>query len=71
MTEKDEPTASQPEEAIEAIEGEEDDTSGHNIGYELARQTARDKVRETDAWAHKEALRRQAKKSPFDRLRGR
>ncbi len=70
MTEKDEPTASLPDEAIEAIEGE-DDTSGHNIGYELARQTARDKVRETDAWAHKEALRRQAKKSTLDRLRGR
>jgi hypothetical protein len=68
MTEKEKPIG--PDDAIQN-ETADEDTEGHNMGYELARQTARDKVRETDNWAHKEALRRQAKKSPFDRLRGR
>jgi hypothetical protein len=69
MTENEKPIG--PEGEIQNVEDAADDTEGHNMGYELARQTARDKVRETDTWAHKEALRRQAKKSPFDRLRGR
>ncbi|MGH2406872.1 MAG: hypothetical protein ACRDF7_02175 [Candidatus Limnocylindrales bacterium] len=68
MTENEKPIG--PDDAIQNEDGEAD-TEGHNMGYELARQTARDKVRETDNWAHKEALRRQVKKSPFDRLRGR
>lgn len=49
---------------------EEEDTSGHSFGDEYARQHANQKAREADAWAVKEALRKQAK-SPLDRLRGR
>jgi hypothetical protein len=71
MADQEEPTASLSEEPIEATEDAGDDTTGHNIGYEFARQAARDKARETDLWAKKEALRREAKKSPLDRLRGR
>jgi len=71
MADKDERTPSEAEVTIEGTDATEDDTSGHNIGYEFARQAARDKVRDTDLWAKKEALRREAKKSPLDRLRGR
>lgn len=70
MAEQDEPRQAEPEDQTAAPEPE-DDTSGHNAGtYEYARQHANQKARETDAWASKEALRKQAK-SPLDRLRGR
>jgi hypothetical protein len=68
MDEKIEQPASATDEPAEATE---DDVSGHNFGYEAARQQAREKVRETEIWAKREALRREAKKSPLDRLRGR
>jgi hypothetical protein len=38
--------------------------------YEYARQHVNQKAREADAWASKEALRKQAK-DPTDRARGR
>lgn len=70
MAEQHEPPQAEPEEPI-TPEPAEDDTSGHNAGtYEYARQHASQKAREADAWASKEALRKQAK-SPLDRLRGR
>ena len=71
MTDQDDRTASQPVEPIGPTDGGEEDTSGHNLGYEYARQQAREKARDVDAWAKREALARQAKKSRFDRLRGR
>jgi len=70
MTDKSEQPIS-PADAIDAADAAEDDVSGHNIGYEFARQQARDKARETEIWAKRESLRREAKKSPLDRLRGR
>ncbi|HSS34969.1 MAG TPA: hypothetical protein VLR93_01750 [Patescibacteria group bacterium] len=70
MADQDEPRQAEPEEPTATPEPE-DDTAGHNMGtYEYARQHANQKAREADAWASKEALRKQAK-SPLDRLRGR
>ena len=61
MTEpKDQPTTS----------ADEDDTSGHSLGDDYARQHAAQRARETDQWAAREAIRKVAK-SPLDRLRGR
>jgi len=70
MAEQDEPRQAEPDDPTPAPEPE-DDTSGHNMGtYEYARQHANQKAREADAYASKEALRKQAK-SPIDRIRGR
>lgn len=70
MTEHDEPRQVEPEDPA-APPASEDDTSGHSMAtFEYARQHAAQKAREADAWATKEALRKQAK-SPLDRLRGR
>ncbi len=49
---------------------DEDDTSGHSLGDDIARQHAAQRAREADAWASREAIRKIAK-SPLDRLRGR
>jgi hypothetical protein len=49
---------------------DEDDTSGHSLGDDYARQRINEKSREADAWASKQAIRKIAK-SPLDRLRGR
>lgn len=66
MADQDEPRVPEPE-----TPEPEDDTAGHSMGtYEYARQHASQKAREADAYASKEALRKQAK-SPLDRLRGR
>lgn len=66
MADQDEPRGPEPE-----TPEPEDDTTGHSMGtYEYARQHASQKAREADAYASKEALRKQAK-SPLDRLRGR
>ena len=66
MADQDEPRASEPE-----TPEPEDDTSGHSMGnYEYARQHARQKAGEADAYASKQALRKQAR-SVLDRLRGR
>ena len=70
MATLDEPRQPEPEDPTASPETE-DDTSGHNMGtYEYARQHANQKAREADAYASKEALRKQAK-NPLDRLRGR
>lgn len=70
MGNQDEPRKPEPEEPTASPETE-DDTSGHNMGtYEYARQHVNQKAREADAWASKEALRKQAK-DPTDRARGR
>jgi hypothetical protein len=70
MSDKDEPRQAKPDDPAAAPETE-DDTSGHNMGtYEYARQHANQKAREAEAYASKEALRKQAK-SPLDRIRGR
>ncbi|MEA2536112.1 MAG: hypothetical protein QOF11_346 [Chloroflexota bacterium] len=66
MTDQDEPRGPEAE-----TPETEDDTSGHSMGtYEYARQHASEKAREADAYAAKQALRKQAR-SPLDRLRGR
>ncbi|MGZ8502546.1 MAG: hypothetical protein ACXWW6_06800 [Candidatus Limnocylindrales bacterium] len=66
MAEQDEPRGPEPE-----TPEPEDDTSGHSMGtYEYARQHASQKAREADAYASKEALRKQAR-GLLDRLRGR
>jgi hypothetical protein len=66
MADQDEPRKPEPE-----TPESDDDTSGHSMGtFEYARQHANQKAREADAYATKEALRKQAK-SPLDRLRGR
>jgi hypothetical protein len=49
---------------------DEDDTSGHSLGDDYARQHAAERAREADQWATREAIRKVAK-SPLDRLRGR
>jgi hypothetical protein len=64
MADQDEPRAPEPE-----TPEPEDDTSGHST-YEYARQHASQKAREADAYASKEALRKQAR-SLLGRLRGR
>ena len=70
MADQDEPRQVKPDEPTASPETE-DDTSGHNMGtYEYARQHANQKAREAEAYASKEALRKQAK-NPLDRLRGR
>ena len=70
MAEQDKPRQAKPEDPPVPAEPD-DDTEGHNAGtYEYASQHANQKAREADAWASKEALRKQAK-SPLDRLRGR
>ena len=71
MAEQDEPRQAETEDPARQRRSPTDDTSGHNMGtYEYARQHANQKAREADAWASKEALRKQAK-SPLDKLRGR
>ncbi len=66
MADQDEPRTPEPE-----TPEPDDDTTGHSMGtFEYARQHASQKAREADAYAAKEALRKQAK-SPLDRLRGR
>ncbi len=69
MAEHDEPRQAEPEDPA-APPTTEDDTSGHSMTYEYARQHANQKARDADAWAAKEAVRKQAK-SPLDKLRGR
>ncbi len=70
MADQDEPRPAGPDDPTTSPETD-DDTSGHNMGtYEYARQHANQKAREADAYASKEALRKQAK-SPLDKLRGR
>ena len=68
MADHDELRGTEPEEP--AAQPGEDDTAGHSMTYEYARQHVNEKARDADAWASKEALRKQAK-SPLDRLRGR
>jgi hypothetical protein len=69
MAEHDEPPQAEPEDPA-APPTTEGDTSGHSMTYEYARQHANQKARDADAWAAKEAVRKQAK-SPLDKLRGR
>jgi hypothetical protein len=69
MAEHDEPRQVEPEDPA-APPTAEDDTSAHSMTYEYARQHAAEKARDADAWAAKEAVRKQAK-SPLDKLRGR
>jgi hypothetical protein len=69
MAEHDEPRQVEPEDPA-AAPTPEDDTSGHSMTYEYARQHATQKAREADDWAAREAVRKQAK-SPLDKLRGR
>jgi hypothetical protein len=52
------------------IPADEDDTSGHSLGDDYARQHASERAREADAWASREALRKQAK-GTSDRSSGR
>jgi len=68
MADHDEPRGTEPDQP--AVQPDEDDTSGNSMTYEYARQHVSEKAREADAWATKEALRKQAK-SPLDRIRGR
>ena len=65
-----EPTDPRDPQADAPEAASEDDTSGHSVGYEYARQHVSDKSRDADAWAAREALRKQAKNSP-DRPAGR
>jgi hypothetical protein len=69
MAEHDKPRQAEPEDPA-APPTNEGDTSGHSMTYEYARQHASQKARDADAWAAKEAVRKQAK-SPLDKLRGR
>lgn len=57
MTESNDPRDVQPAEP--ETPPTEDDTTGHS--YEYARQHVSDKARDADAWAAREALRKQAK----------
>jgi hypothetical protein len=59
MTESNDPRDVQPAEP--ETPPTEDDTAGHSFGYEYARQHVSDKSRDADAWAAREALRKQAK----------
>jgi hypothetical protein len=70
MAEQDEPRQTDDPAAAPVTE---DDTEGHSVGgYEYARLHAREMARDADAWASREALRKQAKsRNPLDRLRGR
>lgn len=70
MAEQDEPRQTEDPAAPATTE---DDTEGHSMGgYEYARLHAKEMARDADAWASKEALRKQAKsRSALDRLRGR
>jgi hypothetical protein len=56
-----------------ATPADEDDTEGHSAGgYEYARLHAREMARDAEAWASREAVRKEAKsRSTLDRLRGR
>jgi hypothetical protein len=69
MAEHDEPRQTEEPAAPPTTE---DDTEGHSLGgYEYARQHAKEMAREADAWASREALRREAKsRNPLRRSRG-